>query len=669
MTTMSDFWPSQAYRHDLDIRFADGAVPAWARPLVEGRPPNSTAWVAVMARRAGKSWLAQAAERAGAAPGGARRIDLRSGEAAVRRAGLGCLLGRRSAPAPAPGSVLFVDEPALSAPGRPGHGVDPAVLAAGLAQVREAGIVPVVLATPAEHELLGPYLGADHPKDVVRPPVLSAGECARMAARAPDWAPGVVELLRDSFPGWLQTPFLLELALYVSELEPELRTDAEALDRAASDAAVERHAYIDQWFHDGTSAAGRASLRAHRWRGSGLTVSEPEGRAETRAEQPRSGAADPAADPVLARHLPEVLRVHHVSDLHHGGSLRSNVDAKDVTEAGRRLADLAGAGSPMDSYLEHLRRLGELGRAPHLLLVTGDLVNRPHDAFGTVALNWLRKAGKSLADHPDLRPDDPRILLVGGNHDVSWDLTLDPRPGARHEWFARTFAEFPHPDLHEPRQDRRRLYVRYPEAGLRIALLGSAESGGEAAHDEDRGKLEAAQEEFATALDETELASLILDFERIDPGVVSRAVLDRLAPDPGWTTLAALHHPLSPVPAVEIAPYSGVVNAGQAKRALAAAETSLVLHGHTHLGFLAAERLLGGEQEWTTRIAGAPALGSRETDEHNGYNEVFVAREGDAHTLAVRTVRLAGGQWVADRAIAFRPGAPAELPLSELCRD
>ncbi|MFJ9038397.1 metallophosphoesterase family protein [Streptomyces sp. NPDC102406] len=661
---MTDFRPSQAYRHDLDIRFADGAVPAWARPLVEGRQPNSTAWVVVMARRAGKSWLAQAAERAHA-PGGARRIDLRSGEAAVRRAGLGCLVGRRTAPAAAPGTVLFVDEPALSAADGRGLGVEPAVLAAGLEQARAAGIVPVVLATPAEHELLVPYLGADHPKDVVRPPALTPEECARMAGRAPGWAPRVTELLRESFPGWLQSPFLLELALHTAESRPDLRADAEALDRAACDAAVQNHAYVEQWFHNGTSVSGRARLRAHRWHRAGVTVAD----AGEGAGQQRAGAADPAADPVLARHLPDVLRIHHVSDLHHGGSLRSNVDAKDVTEAGRRLACLAGAGSPMDSYLEHLRRLGELGRAPHLLVVTGDLVNRPHDTFGTLALNWLRDAGKKLADHPDLRPDDPRIVLVGGNHDVSWDLSLDPRPAARHEWFARTFAEFPHPDLQEPRHERRRLYVRYPEAGLRIALLGSAESGGEAARDEDRHKLEAAQEEFSHTLDEAQLAALIQDFERIDPGVVSRGVLDRLAPDRGWTTLAALHHPLSPVPSVEIAPYSGVVNAGQAKAALTAAETALVLHGHTHLGFLAAERLLGGARAWTTRIAGAPALGSRETDEHNGYNEVFVAREGDDHTLALRTVRLAGGQWVADPLVAFRPGAPAELPVFELCRD
>jgi hypothetical protein len=146
-------------------------------------------------------------------------------------------------------------------------------------------------------------------------------------------------------------------------------------------------------------------------------------------------------------------------------------------------------------------------------------------------------------------------------------------------------------------------------------------------------------------------------------------VLDRLAAEPGSVTVAALHHPLSPVPAVEVAPYSGVVNAGQAKRALAAARTSLVLHGHTHLAFAAAERLLAAGPPWTVRIAGAPALASRDTEERNGYNELFVAREGGAHTLAARTVRLDGGQWTPGEVYAFRPGASDERPLAALCAD
>ncbi|NUS13405.1 MAG: hypothetical protein HOY69_18725, partial [Streptomyces sp.] len=399
---------------------------------------------------------------------------------------------------------------------------------------------------------------------------------------------------------------------------------------------------------------------------------------------PPGGLAQPAArpggsladDPVLGRHLPEVLRVHHISDLHHGGRLSATVDTKDRSSAGHAIAALAGAGTALDSYLDHVRQLAAQGRAPHLVVVTGDLVDRPLDPHGAQARAWLGELSGLLAPHRDLRDGDPRVLLVGGNHDVSWDLALDPSPHARHRWFAAAFDGMPHPDLHVADPARRRLYVTYPDVGLRFALLGSAESGGEAAHDADRERLRAFHARYVAAAagtsdtaDTADTADIVRDFERHDPGVVARGVLDRLAPEAGVVTVAALHHPLSPVPAVEVAPYSGVVNAGQAKRALAAARTSLVLHGHTHLAFAAAERLLGAGPPWTMRIAGAPALASRETEERNGYNELFVAREGGDHTLAVRTVRLDGGQWTAGAVYAFRPGAPEEHDLAVLCAD
>jgi len=721
---MSLFRPSRSYRPDLDIRFANGQVPGWAAPLAEGQEPNSLAWLVVLPRRAGKTWLAHAVARArtasdadpaGAAPASADaavpgaatvQVDLRSSPAAVRTRGAGLLLGAPAAPAPGPpGTVLLVDEPAL-APASPqpavggalpgaghpagGGGLDPAVLAEGLARLREQhGTVPVVFVTPAEHALLAPHLGADAAKDRVRPRPLDARESARMAARAPDWAPPLVERLAEAEPGWLLTPFLLELALQTAEEHPQLRDDPYALAEAACEEAAYRHEYVGQCFHNGLAPGHRRELRERRWAEAGLAVPDTDaGTAGTGGPAGAVGTAGPgglggkggpagagagpdqlAGDPVLARHLPPLLRVHHVSDLHFGGRLRTNVDAKDRSQAGRQLADLAGAGTPLESYLDHVRRLGAEGRAPHLVVVTGDLVNRPRPEFGAQALDWLRQLGPLLAPHPDLRPEDPRILLAGGNHDVSWELCLDPRTTARHEWFADVFADYPHPDLHEPRHDRRRLYVRYPAAGLRIALLGTAESGGEPARDRDRERLAEFGEAFAGTVDDEQVTALIEDLERLDPGVVARGVLDRLTAEPGYTTFAALHHPLSPVPTVEVAPYSDVVNAGQAKRALAAAETALVLHGHTHQAFLAAERLLGGRTPWTTRIAGAPALASRESDEQNGYNEVLLAREGGEHTVAVRTVRFDGGQWSPEPVVAFRPGRADEQEPAALCED
>ncbi|SEN96445.1 metallophosphoesterase family protein [Actinacidiphila rubida] len=657
---MTVFSASRSYQRELDIRLVDGLpVPGWVDRLVRGQAPNSPAWLVVMPRRAGKSWLAKGIAHA-RAEGSTLLVDLRF-PAQVRKR---CLDGLTGGPTPLPltqGQMLIVDEPALGA-----RATDPAVLAEGLVQAKEQGAVPVVFATPAEHALLARHLGPDVPKDVLRPPLLDAAEQARMAARAPEWAPALTELVREREPSWLTTPYLLELALGMGEEMPGLRDRPEELLAAAAQHALHDHQYVEQWFHDGLGAPHRAALRAGRWRAAGLEV--PEGTGELRGEERL------ADDPVLARHLPEVLRVHHVSDLHHGGRLNANVDAKDGSAAGRKIAAIAGAGTPMDSYLDHVRQLRAHGRAPHLVVVTGDLVNRPHDAYGALARDWLAELAGLLAPHQDLAADDPRIVLVGGNHDVSWDLALDPSPQRRHAWFADHFAGYPHPDLHLGDPAARRLYVSYPAVGLRFALLGSAESGGEAARDEDRERLRAAQEAYLAAADderrdEDAVAAVVHDFERVDPGVVARGVLDRLAAQPGYVTVAALHHPLSPVPAVEVAPYSGVVNAGQAKRALAGSGTALILHGHTHLAFGAAERLLGAEPPWTMRIAGAPALASSETDERNGYNELFVAREGGAHALALRTLRFDGGQWAAGPAYAFRPGGADELPLADLCAE
>jgi hypothetical protein len=655
---MSSFVPSAAYHPDLDIRLGAHGPPPWAQRLVSAREPNAACWLVVMPRRAGKSWLASGIVNARPA-GTTTRIDLRDRRAVIERAGLQCLLGVTHTPE-LDAKLLIIDEPGFGE--GDSHRIDPRLVAIGLKALRSAGVVPVVFATPLEHSLLVRELGADAPKDILRPPALNMVEVGRMTARQSDWAPDVARAVGAVDPSWLQTPFLLEVVLQVAEEHPSLRGDVPALLTAAVDAANVGHQYLDQLFHNGLAAKQRADLRGSRWRDAGIEIPEL-GALQLLTETRVRG------DPVLTDHLPEVLRVHHITDLHHGGPMRPNVVAKDRSRAGHNIALLAGAGSPLDSYLGHVRQLRKEGRAPHLVIVTGDLVNRPSTDFGEQALAWLAALEATLAPHSDLGDGEPRIVLTGGNHDVAWDLCLNPHSEARHAWFADTFARYPHPQLNEPMWDERRVFVKYARAGLRIALLGSAESGGEVARDEDRALIAEHRDSFTAADEEEAISDLVTSFERLDPGVVAHAILDRLAPEAGYVTVAAIHHPLSPVPAVEVAPYTGIVNAGQVKQALAHANTALVLHGHTHLGFLAAERLLGPTPGWTLRIAGAAALASAASREQNGYNEIFLAREGDNHSVVVRHVRFDGGRWEADRGIGFRPGEPAELNYDELVAD
>lgn len=260
---------------------------------------------------------------------------------------------------------------------------------------------------------------------------------------------------------------------------------------------------------------------------------------------------------------------------------------------------------------------------------------------------------------------------------VDWRECLSADSADRHRWFSRTFADYPHPQLDKPVEDRQ-LHVEYLRAGLRIALFGSAESGGEIASDDRRQQAEQLLKDLDSTRDEDaeNRREVIDELERIDPGVVSNAMLQRLpAPAPGWLTIAAMHHPVSPVPSVEVTPYSGIVNAGQVRYRLSNAKTALILHGHTHLAFLSAERLLPAHAgqptgDWTIRIAGAASLASAHAAEANGYNEVFIAREGTRdHSLIVRSMQLLNGYWSETRSVAFRAGYPVECAAAELVND
>lgn len=664
---MSIFNPGLAYQPRLDVRFNDGMMPDWAEQLIAAAPPNGVCWLVVMPRRAGKTWLARAIATArGSRP--TLTVDLRT----ESRATLGkvkTLVDGKSRLQALDGVVL-IDEPAL-APAQDGPAnAKAATLAAGLRVVQSAGAVPIVFATPGELNALQPLLPREAHRDVLIPPALSALEIERMAARAPAWAHDVVATVRNHEPEWLRTPFLLELVLSVAERHPELRTDADVLlTRAAAYADGHQHEYQTQLFQNGLSINQRATIRRNRWRSAGLDMAEP----SSDRVLLDSRVID---DPVLIRHLPGVLRIHHISDLHVGGRLRENIDQKDQTAAGRHFSNLAGAGTPLETYLAHLRELAARDRAPHLLLVTGDVVNRPEPRSAQQALAWLAEAGTLLAGHPDLSSDAPQVVLVGGNHDVDWGRALDPDPLARHRWFGRAFEAYPHPDLHVPDPEARHLEVRYPQAGLRLILLGSAESGGEVASDTDRAQLATAIAQLRDETDDQRAHELIQNMERFDPGIVARAVLNRVSEAPGFLTLALLHHPLSPVPTVEVAPYAGLLNAGQVKLTLARAKTALALHGHTHLTFFASERLLSGDQPgdaerhpWTLRVVGAGTLASAATDERNAYNQIFISREGGTHRLVVRPVELIGGQWIAGAMTGFEAGAPMEQNPENLVTD
>lgn len=369
------------------------------------------------------------------------------------------------------------------------------------------------------------------------------------------------------------------------------------------------------------------------------------------------------ADPILAWHLAP-LRIHHISDIHVGPKSAESIDAK---EAGL-LADAMDRGAVREGYLSHVRKLKNAGRAPHLLVISGDVVEWATEAQYREARRFLDELHPYLDAHPLLDAADPRLLLVGGNHDVDWSQTRGGPIQMRHQRFAHAFSGYPHPHLEEPPERRCLRVVSYPDLGLEILLLGSSEFGGEIEEDRERWQL---QKEMAklprdpSKQDRAKAEELATQAARIDPGLVHSRDLDRVGEHRFRQPIriAVLHHPLSPLPSTEVTRWAGLLNAGAVKQTLFGAGISLVLHGHVHAGFFAEERWPGRHDGRALRIAAAPSLGSREIAENNGFNEIEIRRDRDgdgrqSHRIVVRRwVREGERSWraVEDEMGPFEP--------------
>lgn len=499
-------------------------------------------------------------------------------------------------------------------------------------------------------EVGGPYrLVQERDRQIhLRP--LTPEQARKMAARAEDdWAFDVLAALPED---WTRSPFLLELVL--SEAEKERRAGRLAGPGCEPLLALARSAagrvdYVPQVLYDGLSPQQQEGLRRV-CRGVSLEASERALLVDLGLVEARDGALH-ICDPLLREHLPAPIRLHHISDVHFGKKSAGVVDAKDPSATGRVLARDAGPPVVADAYAAHVADLAGQGRAPHLLVVSGDLAEWALPEEFTQAVAWLARVEVALADHPDLRPGEPRVLLVGGNHDVHRGRADGP-DGARdrHRPFAEAFSKHCRPRLEEDPKARDLAVVFYPQAELEVVLLGSSERGQELNADIDRA-LERLHAEAVSAWDAGEIEraeKLRAELGRIDPGLVHHEELSRVRRHRWQAALrvAVLHHPVSPLPSeVEVAPYAGLLNAGLVKQALLEAGVSLVLHGHAHRAFLAVERWPGRHDGRSLTVAGAPTLGSRETYEHHGYNEVLIFREGTEHHFEVRTVRREGESW------------------------
>jgi len=348
-------------------------------------------------------------------------------------------------------------------------------------------------------------------------------------------------------------------------------------------------------------------------------------------------------DPIIAGYLPPPIQIHHVSDLHFGAKT-AQVDIKHGSDGEQGMARALGHGPLRDEYLHHLAHR-PMGLRPHLLVVSGDWAEWGRDEEFAEARAWLERVEALLAPHPELGTDEPRVLLVGGNHDVDWNLTRGPAGVRnRHRGFAKAFVDKvqwirPHLDC-TPENRSHSAHVRYPDAGLAFVLWGSAEYGGQI--DEHVVQfVDSIREQAVRARDgkiQADADALNRRFGKTDPGLVHTSDLQRLRqahlPDP--IRIAVFHHPISPIPtSSEVAPFAGLVNAGEVKDVLLEQGFTLVLHGHVHTPWIGTESWPGRHDGRGLTIVSAGTLGSEETYEKHGFNELRIVREGQTRWVEI----------------------------------
>ncbi len=624
------FQPSRNYLAELDARREHWKDVAAA---VADDLPIGVVWTLVGPRRCGKTWALKALQRHLAAD---HKIEAVYVDLTGQPQKLEGLTVKNA-------GFILVDEPEQLVRSSPAQLL---TIAAGL---KDEGRKLMIAMTPAEWSLLraadpaGQWL-----RDLDRRPIAPLEEAQWLRLARTPWAPALVSELPA---GWRQSPFLLEMLLWVADKAVNLRDPAQ-MDRllltVLEELAGINIKYFEAVFQRGLSEPQREVLRA--------LQRETKPAREAAELLDYCGLIDldrrVVRDPVLIENLPRPLVIHHISDVHFGSKLAPVADNKLPGPNGDAFVAATAAANAAESYADRIRDACDKDQGPHIIIVSGDIAETGNASEFAQAAAWLAKLRDSVRKqpHPQLDWNAERVLLTGGNHDVDWSCT-DRSPGARHATFQQHFADYPHPHLERAPELRELQVVSYPQSGLDIALLGSSEYGGQ--RDPELSalleKLRAAAHAAFTTDDHAAYERLRREVDRIDPSLVHQSDLSRLRTHP-WKhpiRIAVLHHPVSPIPsALQVARFSALINAGAVKDACLFAGIQIVLHGHEHSGWIGRESWPGLHGERVLHVVSAPSLGSREVGERRGYNEIRLVREGEnRHIVEIRQFVQQGADW------------------------
>ncbi|MFL5313239.1 MAG: metallophosphoesterase family protein [Myxococcales bacterium] len=311
------------------------------------------------------------------------------------------------------------------------------------------------------------------------------------------------------------------------------------------------------------------------------------------------------------------LRLLHISDLHFssGADRRATVDDK----AHKPGLSVFVAENETRAFFNQLKRL--FGRQPEDLwpkavIVTGDLVNRGGTDIqdGRSEFHAAREFLVDLAAW--LKIDRKRIIVVPGNHDVTW--------GGQHSQLERFNAflqhtkEFTAPTITNGQLSPARVPLKIRE-GVEVELLllvsptfsGMPDAASDVFFEQiadrvselDPGVREALLQQIRVTRRSLDIAA-IGEYQRSFFGASAADERPRGDLEPTPIRIAVMHHHLLPDSEIEISQFEAVVDSGKVIQELLHARFDLVLTGHKHNRRLAQYRT----NNQTIDVSSAPSL-------------------------------------------------------------
>jgi 3',5'-cyclic AMP phosphodiesterase CpdA/thymidylate synthase len=289
----------------------------------------------------------------------------------------------------------------------------------------------------------------------------------------------------------------------------------------------------------------------------------------------------------------------HLSDLHLGNAPGEDVVGDYKIEAVMEADRVTRARLLRNTLKALAERLTETGETLDGIIITGDVTTQGRqDGFKELP-GLLAALGTAL-------PDPGHVVVVPGNHDVTWGT--GPGTRERYRLFIDSIraAGYVTPLLDGIDYDRDE-----PAAGVSPLLVGSdfvvaaVNSADMCGVPEPFSPAAAAELErlVAAAVISEDLQAQIrrvrtYDMPRISDRQMSAlaGMLDQMPA--GLVRIVALHHHLVPVrPEEEVKPFEAIVNLGAFNTFLGAADIDVVAHGHKHAANVQTLALTGASGE------------------------------------------------------------------------